>query len=199
MNKKVGAAILGVLLAAALGPVAAQDSEKGIYIGGSVGYSQYQNACESALVPCDEGDVAGRLFAGYQFNRTWSAEIGVGKFGEASGSGAVAGGAGTGSFSLKAYRWDLTAVATIPLGSGLGVLGRFGVYRARTTLDQEGSFFAPTHDAGTQSGWTYGAGLSYALGRLGLRAEWQRYDNIGASSVGTDEIDMFSLGALFRF
>ena len=151
------------------------------------------------MVPCDEGDVAGRLFAGYQFNRTWSAEIGAGKFGEASGSGAVAGGAGTGSFSLKAYGWDVTAVATIPLGSGLGILGRFGVYRARTTLDQEGSFFAPTHDAGTQSGWTYGAGLGYTLGRLGLRAEWQRYDNIGANSVGTDEIDMFSLGALFRF
>ena len=199
MNKKVAAAILGVLLAAALGPVAAQDSERGIYIGGSLGYSQYQNACESALVPCDEGDVAGRLFAGYQFNRHWSAEIGAGQFGEASGSGAVAGGAGTGSFSLKSYGWDVSAVATIPLGSGLGLLGRLGVYRVRTTLDQQGSFFAPTHDAGTQSGWTYGAGLSYTLGRLGLRAEWQRYDNIGANSIGTDEIDMFSLGALFRF
>ena len=199
MNKKVGAAILGVLLCAALGPVAAQDSERGIYIGGSVGYSQYQDACDRALVPCDEGDTAGRFFAGYQFNRNWSAEIGVGHFGKASGSGAVVGGAGSGSFTLKADGWDVTAVATIPLSGGLGVLGRLGAYRARTTLDQEGTFFAPMHDAGTQSGWTYGAGLSYTLGRLGLRAEWQRYDNIGAAGVGTDDIDVFSLGALFRF
>ena len=28
----------------------------------------------------------------------------------------------------------------------------------------------------------------------GLRAEWQRYNNIGADSVGTDDIDVFSLG-----
>ena len=199
MNNKVGAATLGVLLAAALGPAVAQESERGIYIGGSGGYSQYQNACESARVPCDEGDTAARLFAGYQFNRNWSAEIGAGKFGEASGSGAVAGGAGTGSFSLESYGWDVSAVATIPLGSGLGLLGRLGVYRVRTTLDQQGSFFAPIHEAGTTSGWTYGAGLSYTLGRLGLRAEWQRYDNIGANSIGSDEIDMFTLGALFRF
>jgi hypothetical protein len=198
-NKKVGAAIVGVLFAAALGPAVAQESERGIYVGGSVGFSKYQNACENARVPCDEGDTAGRLFAGYQFNRTWSAEIGAGQLGEASGSGVVAGGGGTGSFSLKSYGWDVSAVATIPLGSGLGLLGRLGVYRVRTTLDQQGSFFAPIHEAGTQSGWTYGAGLSYTLGRLGLRAEWQRYDNIGANSIGTDEIDMFTLGALFRF
>ena len=200
MNKKAAAAILGILFAAAVAPAVAQDSERGIYIGGSLGYSQYQNACESALVPCDEGDTAGRLFAGYQFNRHWSAEIGAGQLGEASGSGVVAGGGGgTGSFSLKSYGWDVSAVATIPLGSGLGLLGRLGVYRVRTTLDQQGSFFAPLHDADTKSGWTYGAGLSYTLGRFGLRAEWQRYDNIGANSFGTDEIDMFTLGALFRF
>src|SRR5687767_14995223 len=173
MNNKVGAAIVGIVLAAALGPVAAQESQKGIYIGGSVGYSQYQNACDRALVPCDEGDTAGRFFAGYQFNRNWSAEIGVGHFGEATGSGAVSGGGGTGSFKLKTDGWDVTGIGTIPLGSGLGILTRLGVYRARTTLDQEGSFFAPEHDAGTKSGWTYGAGLSYTLGRFGLRAEWQ--------------------------
>ena len=32
-----------------------------------------------------------------------------------------------------------------------------------------------------------------------MRAEWQRYDNIGANSMGSDEIDMFSLGVLIRF
>jgi OmpA-OmpF porin, OOP family len=199
MNNKVGAAIVGIVLAAALGPVAAQESQRGIYIGGSVGYSQYQNACERALVPCDEGDTAGRFFAGYQFNRNWSAEIGVGHFGEATGSGAVSGGGGTGSFKLKTDGWDVTGVGTIPLGSGLGILARLGVYRVRTTLDQEGSFFAPEHDAGTKSGWTYGAGLSYTLGRFGLRAEWQRYNDVGADTLGTDDIDVFSLGALFRF
>jgi hypothetical protein len=142
----------------------------------------------------------GARAAGYQFNRNWSAEIGVGHFGEATGSGVVAGaGGGTGSFSLKADGFDVTGIGTIPLSGGLGILARLGVYRARTTLDQQGSFFAPMHEAGTQSGWTYGAGLSYTLGRFGLRAEWQRYDNIGANSVGTDEIDLYTLGALFRF
>jgi OmpA-OmpF porin, OOP family len=198
MNNKVGAAIFGLLLVAAAGSVAAQVPEKGIYIGGSLGYSQYKDSCKDLLIPCDENDTIWRAFAGYQFNRYWAMEIGGGHFGEAEGQGTVAG-LGSGSFSLKAYGMDVSAIGTVPLSGGLSVFGRLGVYRARTTLDQEGTFFAATHDAGTNSGWLFGAGLGYDLWRLGIRVEWLRYANIGASSVGTDEIDAFSAGVLFRF
>jgi OmpA-OmpF porin, OOP family len=181
-------AILGLLALAS--PAIAQD--QGIYLGGSVGYSQFKDSCRRANVPCDERDDAWRFFAGYQFNRHWSAELGYGDLGAVSGSGAV------GSFSLKVRGWDLSALGSIPIAGGLSALGRIGVYRVRTTLDQAGPAFAPIHEAITDSGFTLGAGLGYNLWKLGLRAEWQRYQNVG-SSISEDDVDVFSVGAIVRF
>ena len=70
----------------------------------------------------------------------------------------------------------------------------------RTTVDQEGTTFAATHDAKTNSGFTYGAGVGlHPRADSAFALEWQRYDNIGTNSLGTDEVDVFSVGGLFRF
>lgn len=190
-NSKPILAILAVLAAAVGSPAAAQD--KGIYLGGSGGYAQYKNSCKRANVPCDDHDTAWRLFAGYQFNRNWSAELGYADLGAATGTGAL------GTFAVDVRGWDLSALVSIPVAGGLSALGRIGMYRARTTVDQVGPGVVTPHAAGTNSGLTYGAGLGYSLWKLGLRAEWQRYENVGNSSIGEDEIDVFSIGALFRF
>ena len=42
-------------------------------------------------------------------------------------------------------------------------------------------------------------GAELRLGPLGVRAEWQRYANVGGASTGEDDLDVFSLGVLFRF
>jgi OOP family OmpA-OmpF porin len=189
--KKSGSmlAILGLLALAS--PAIAQD--QGIYLGGSLGYTQYKSSCKRATVPCDDRDDAWRLLAGYQFNRHWSAEVGYGDLGAATGSGA------NGFFAVKTKAWDLSALASIPVAGGLSALLRLGMYRARTTIDQQGPGVVTPHAAGTNSGFTFGAGVGYNLWKLGLRAEWQRYDGVGTGDIGKDDIDVFSLGALFRF
>lgn len=194
-NSRSTLAILG-LLAVAASPAVAQDN--GIYLGGSWGLAQYRDSCKRANVPCDDRDPAWRFFAGYQFNRMFSAELGLADLGQATGQGDLPP-FGQGGFRLKVRAWDLSALGAVPVADRLSALVRLGMYRARTTLDQEGQFFAPTHAAGTNSGWTYGAGLGYNIGRLGLRAEWQRYENVGTSTIGEDEIDVFSIAALWRF
>jgi OOP family OmpA-OmpF porin len=194
--KKGGWLVALGLLAAA--PAAAQ-VEPGLYLGGSVGYSQFKDACKHAAVPCDANDEAWRVFGGYQFSRYWAVELGYGDLGAATGSGPFAG--GTGSFQLEVEEaWDLTAVFLIPVTTRLSALGRVGMYRARTTVDQQVTGFTPTHDAGTNSGFSYGAGAEYTLGPIGLRAEWQRYDNVGTAATQPEEdIDVFSIGLLWRF
>jgi OOP family OmpA-OmpF porin len=193
MKKGRWLAVLGVLLGTAAVPAAAQD-DRGLILGGSVGYAQYKDICKRATVPCtDEDEAAWRAFAGYQFSRNWSAELGYAKLGEVSGTGAA------GSFKVEVKTWDLSALGGFQLAGPLGVFGRLGIYRARTTIDQEGPAFGSVHDAGTNSGLTYGAGLSFPVWRVGLRAEWQRYENVGTSNTGEDDIDMFSLGVTFRF
>lgn len=193
-NIKSALALLALLAVAA--PAAAQ--EKAIYLGGSLGYGQYKSTCKRLLVPCDDQDTAWRGFAGYQFNRHLAAELGYGDLGEVTGNGLLPSGAAT--YKLNSKAWDLSALASIPIAGRLDALVRLGMYRARTTEDQEGGF-GTLRAGATNSGLTYGAGLGYTLGIIGLRADWQRYDNVGGSAIvaGEDDIDVFSFGVLVRF
>ena len=81
----------------------------------------------------------------------------------------------------------------------LSLLLRLGAHRVRTTVDQEGPGFGTLHDSKTGSSFTLGAGAEYSFGRLGVRAEWQRYDNVASGTDAESDIDVFSVGLLFRF
>ena len=189
--------VMGLLAAAAAGPAAAQDP--GLYVGGSFGYIQYKDACKQLLVPCDDKDTGWRAFGGYQFSRYVAAELGFADLGAATGNGPLAG-VGQGSFQLEVKEvFDLTAVFLFPVSSNLSGLARAGMYRARTTLDVQVTGFPDTHDAETNSGFSYGAGAELRLGPLGVRAEWQRYENVGGASTGEDDLDVFSIGVIVRF
>lgn len=207
MNAKAIAGTLAILGAIVAAPAVAQgNDESGIYLGGSLGYSQYKDTCKNLFIPCDGNDTAWRFFGGYQFNRHWAAEFGYGDFGEASGSGPIPAG-GNATFRTHSYGFDVTGIGSLYVTQRLSVFGRLGLYMGRTTRDIEFTNFPSVQDAKTNSGLTYGAGLGYTLGRFGVRAEWQRYDNIGTNQnsgiegggSGTDEVDVFSIGALIRF
>jgi opacity protein-like surface antigen len=193
-NTKVAVAILGLLAAALVGPAAAQD--KGIYLGASGGYSLSKDACKNLAIPCGSVDPAWRLFGGYRFSRAVSAELGYADFGEVEGEGSVA--AGPARLVRRTSAVDLVGVFSVPIVDRLSVFGKFGMYRGRTKLDVTIAG-APEHAGGTNAGWTYGAGLGYDLGRIGVRAEWQRYDNVGSHSTGEDDIDALTLGLIWRF
>lgn len=200
-------ASLGLAAALAAGSAAAQGMDSsGIYLGGSLGLSQYKDTCKNLFVPCEDQDTAFRVFGGYQFNRNWAVELGYADFGEADGSGPIPAG-GNGSFKLSSYAVDLTGVGSAYVTERLHFFGRLGAYMGRTTRDTEFTLFPPLNDAKTNSGFTFGAGVGYNLGSLGVRLEWQRYDNIGTNQnsaiqgqpSGTDEVDVFSLSLLIRF
>lgn len=206
MNGKAALAILGMAAALVAAPAAGQGGdERGIYLGGSLGYSQYKDSCKNLFIPCEDHDTAWRFFGGYQFNRNWAAEFGFGDFGEVQGSGIIPAG-GNATFRTHSYGFDLTGIGNLYITQRLSLFGRLGAYMGRTTRDIEFTNFPNVNDAKTNSGLTYGAGLGYDLGRFGVRAEWRRYDNIGTNqnsgiegASGTDEVDIFSIGALFRF
>jgi OmpA-OmpF porin, OOP family len=207
MNGKAALAILGMAAALVAGPAAAQGGdERGLYLGGSVGYSQYKDTCKNLFIPCDGNDTAWRFFGGYQFNRNWSLELGYADLGEAEGAGPIPAG-GNATFRTHSYGFDLTGIGSVYLTQRLSLFGRLGAYMGRTTREIEFTNFPNVDEAKTNSGLTYGAGLGYTLGRFGVRAEWQRYGNIGTNQnsgieggpSGTDAVDVFSLAFLFRF
>jgi len=81
----------------------------------------------------------------------------------------------------------------------LSLTGRLGAYRVKTTLKQEGPSFGSLSDNAVNSGFVYGAGLQYNLWKLGLRAEYLQYANVGGTSTGEDTVEMFGLTLLFKF
>ena len=48
---------------------------------------------------------------------------------------------------------------------------------------------------------TFGFGLRYDLNKsVGVRAEWQRYGDVGGGDIGGEsDVDVISLGVIFRF
>jgi OOP family OmpA-OmpF porin len=194
MKKGRWLVVLGLLTGGFSVSAAAQ--ELGLYAGGSIGYSQFKDICAAVTpgVTCDNDDTAWRAFGGYQFNRHFALEFGFANLGESSGSGAP------GSFSVEAKEaFDLSGVVTMPVATNLALLLRIGAHRTRTTIDEQGPAFGTTHEAKTGSSFLYGLGAEYALGKLGVRAEWIRYDNIDGGRRGETDVDVVSVGALFRF
>jgi OOP family OmpA-OmpF porin len=53
----------------------------------------------------------------------------------------------------------------------------------------------------TNTDLTYGIGAQYDINRqLGVRAEWQRYTNMGDdATIGESDVDVMSVGLVVRF
>jgi len=175
--------ILSLLAAAATAlalPAAAQVGLSSVYAGGSLGQSSFTDAC-SGIASCDDKDSTWGLFAGYQINRTFAAELGYHDLGAASAPGAT----------FDATAWELVGVAAWPLGAQFSVYGKLGAFygEAKSGGDKENT-----------TDLTYGLGVQYDLNRnLGLRAEWQRYPNLGGDSLVETDVDALRLAALWRF
>lgn len=191
IKSKAILAILGVAALAAAAPAAAQDQYRGFYVGGSVGMVQYKDTCDDmqalGATSCDREDAGFRFFAGYSFSRYFALE---GAYVNLGNTAAAAPGT---VFDADTHGVDLTTVLTVPLFDRLSAFGKIGLYRLRTTIESTGG-----RSGETDSGFTYGLGVGYDLGRFGIRFEWTRYDNIRAIA-GEDSADVASVGALFRF
>lgn len=193
MNRIGMALVSAIALAVAL-PAAAQGNlMSSVYVGGSIGQSKFKDGCSGAPgFSCDDKDTAWRLLAGYQFNRVLAAELGYHDLGKVTGS------LGPANFEAKANAWELVGLGTFPLANQFGVYGKLGGYRGEVKLSNN---FAGPSGKETNTGLTYGAGLQWdPLRQVGLRLEWQRYNDMGGDNVGgKKDVDVLSLGAVWRF
>lgn len=188
--------LLGALAALAAGPGFAQ--ERGLYLGGSVGEAIYSDTCSdyTVLTGCNDGDTAFRVFLGYQFNRNFAIEGGWANLGEVDSQGLFAGVPTT--FRSEANGYDVAAVVSWPVLEHLSLYGKLGVSYVRTRIERNsgGVVSQGSHYSG---GFTYGLGVEFGLWRLGLRAEWQHYDNAASTLVDEDNVDYYSIGLVLRF
>jgi hypothetical protein len=199
-------ALLGLMTAAV--PAAAQDKFRSIYLGGSAGLGQYHDFCNEAslnaaaagngpVTACEERTNAYRGFAGYRFNRNLALEVGYAGLGQATAMANVGG--PLLPVRRKTKGWDYSGILQFQLAGDLYGFGRFGAYTMRSWTDTYVANAPTITAAETNTGFTGGVGMGWDLGMLGLRAEWQRYLNVGGGATNEDTIDVISVGALLRF
>lgn len=146
------------------------------------------------------------LSVGLQFHPNIAVEFGyvnLGKFG-ASAVGTELGVPLSESADYKAKGFQATLVGIIPVSKQVDILGRIGVFRWDWNLTSTGieggvPFSRDETTHGTDV--TYGIGAQYNVSKnISARLEWQRFQNVGDQPMnGQTNIDMFSLGLVYRF
>ena len=155
---------------------AQQPSLSSVYVGGTIGQAEYKDGGGG-----DDKDTAWRILGGYQFNRHFAAELGYHNLGEASAAGGA----------LEGTAWELVGIGAYPLVDKLSVYGKLGVYR--------GELEAPGAEE-TNTDLTFGVGLQYdLLKNVGVRGEWQRYSKMGGGNIAETDVDVLSVGVVYRF
>jgi len=163
------------------------NADLGFYAGISAGQSQTSDCPGGGS--CDDKDTAYRVFGGYKFHPNIGVEGGYSPLGETS----------SGNLKAEANAWDIVGVGSFPLGNNFSILGKLGFYNAEIKLSGAASGKKTTTDL------TYGIGGQYDFNRnLGLRVEWNRYSGVKQPDVaglsgGDTDIDVLSVGALWRF
>jgi len=199
MNKSKFVALFVALLGlAAAAPAAAQMS---LYFGGSIGNTEaHEDACQGAQFGCDRSDTSYAGHVGFMFSPNWGIEVTGRNMGKV-----VERDFGDGTALWKAKAADAMVVGVLPfsqigLGERFAVYGKAGGYYARTNVESS-SPQAPNAER-TNRQWTYGVGVSFDVIKkwVRLRAEWQRYNNLGASEVGMRaDVNIISGGLLIVF
>src|SRR5712691_235725 len=93
--------------------------------------------------------------------------------------------------ATKAKAWEVLGISSYPLTNEFSVYGKLGGYN--------GKLEGPTGDE-TTNDVTYGAGVRYDFTKhLGVRGEWQRYHDMGGNNVVKTDVDVVSVGVVYRF
>jgi OmpA-OmpF porin, OOP family len=188
---RAGMAVLGIAGAMAFaGPALAQDT--GFYAGLSLGQSTADDACTGVSGPgisCDDKDTAWKIFGGFQFNRHFALEFGYTDLGEVSASAPGV------NVSIESSAFELVAVGMLPIADKFSIYGKLGMYRGETDASAPGQSISESN-----TDLTFGVGVRFDLTKnLGVRAEWQKYTDVGGGDIGTADVDVISIGVLFRF
>jgi OOP family OmpA-OmpF porin len=189
-------AVIG--LASALlftGPTFAQNGA--FYVGGSIGQTDVKDGCTGISdipgLSCDDEDTSWKIFGGYQFNRNFALEVGYVDLGEVTANGLGV------NASIEATGFELVGVGMLPLGNNFSLYGKIGLYRADTKAEATAGAFSLREEE-SNTDLTFGIGAQFDLSKqFAIRAEWQRYQDVGGGDIGESDIDVISIGALFRF
>ena len=185
------------------------------YIAGAVGRS-YANIDQTSIDTTlasfgatainsnkDETDTGYKLQAGWQFHKNFALEGGYVDLGKVRYGATYTG--GTTDLEYETDGWNIGVVGTMPINDMFSVFGRVGAIAARVeqTCATSGTPIACTIANNNSTDWSgnFGLGATYNINKqVGLRLEWERFDNLGDNNIGgKSDVDLLSLGVVVKF
>ncbi len=149
----------------------------------------------------DDRDTGYKIFGGYKVNKNFALEGGyfdLGKFGYSAST--VPAGTLNGNIKLKGV--NLEAVGILPINAKFSAFGRVGMNYAEAKDSFSGTGAVTvlnTNPSKSELNYKLGLGVQYDFTEaVGLRAEAERY-RINDAVGGKGDVDMFSLGLVYRF
>lgn len=159
-------------------------AESGLYLGGGVGQASVKDSTSAGDFDADNAAYKG--FVGYRFGMLpivdLAVEGGYVDFGKPSQD------LGGQRAELKLHGAYAAGLLIFPLGP-IDLYGKGGVIEAKT----ESSLGGISTSRSSSSGF-YGAGVGLRVWKIGLRAEYERYQ-----IKDVDRVQMLSVSALFQF
>src|SRR6266446_3245797 len=183
-----------VMAAPAVGTAQAR-GDTGWYVGASVGQSKTRHFDCAGFSSCDTKAAAFGVLGGYRINRNFAAELGYHDFGRVTFSAPGVSG------NIKANAAELVGLGAYPFGNQFSVYGKLGAYRAESKVSASVAGLGSGGLKDRNTDLTFGLGAQYDVTReAGVRAEWQRYKNVGGDDTGgKSDIDVISIGLIWRF
>lgn len=172
-------------------PAAARAQAEKFYAGGSVGQGSV-NFCGAAPagVSCDDKSVSWKFLVGAQLHPNIAVELGYGRLGEVNASGPG------GSLAVEAKALEVVAVGSYPITQQVHPFLKLGGYRGQTKFSSTVGLGADESNTDI----TWGLGVRFDLTpKISVRAEFQRYTDVGGPTIGKDDVDVLGVGILFRF
>ncbi len=170
---------------------AAQASDPGFYVAGSVGQASVDETIDSTF-SIDDEDTSFSLSAGYSFNDYFAVEGGYIDFGEVSDSFSIAG--VTGKVKAEADGWDLALVGSLPVSEKFSLTGRAGYLFWDADIKATATGLPSISDNEDGNDLFYGVGAEYRFtNQWSLTGGWDRYE--------LDDVDFDNLhvGVRYRF
>lgn len=188
--------------------------DPGFYVGGSLGYSAWDadevedaiDAAEAQLAvfgitssaDFDDDDLGWKVFAGYNINQYFAAEIGYVDLGEAEGTITTSAPlASRSNFDFDLDGFTFAGIVKYPFMPNFDVFGKVGgfVWDAEAEASiRVGNFSNVISEDEDGTDFFFGLGAEYEFtNNVGVRAEWERF------SPDDADVDFFSLGVTYDF
>ena len=184
MNRKLLLVTIAVALLGSLS-ISQAGAAGGLYLGGGIGQSSIKDNINTENFDTD--DAAWKAFVGYRFKFIpiidLAVEGGYTDFGKPSQS------VGGQNVQFKLHGYHAAGLLIFPLGP-VDLYGKAGVISWDSDIISAGT----TTTANSGSDLLYGAGIGLNFGKLGIRAEYERYQ-----IKDVDRVDMLSVNLLVHF